>query len=148
MLVIALILPLVLLAYAVAFFASIHDLRLDSRAYPQGLIAVLVVLLLWQISADLRAWLRGEEGERTLGELWARWHRTVYVIALTSGLAFAIGWIGFYEAMIPYVAILLPLIGVRNPRRVAIFTAGCAVVLYVLFTLVLGVRLPRGLLAP
>jgi hypothetical protein len=146
MLVVALILPVVLLAYAVAFFASIDDLRLDSRAYPQGLIVVLVLLLLWQIVADVRAWLRGEEGERVLGELWARWHRTAYVVGLTSTFAFAIGRIGFYEAMIPYVAILLPLIGVRNPLLVAVFTAGCALVVYALFTLVLGVRLPQGLL--
>jgi len=146
MLAVALVLPVCLLVYALAFFASIHDLRLDSRAYPQGLIAVLVVLLVSQIASDARAWWRGEEGGRTARELWARWHRTAYTFALTGALAFAIERVGFYEAMVPYLVVLLPAIGVRRPLFVALFTVGSVLVVYGLFTVVLGVRLPRGLL--
>jgi hypothetical protein len=141
---VALVLPVGLLVYAVAFFASIHGLRLDSRAYPQTLIVVLTLLLLSQIAGDARAWWRGEEGERGPRELWARWHRTAYTVGLTGAFAFAIERVGFYEAMIPYVVVLLPAIGVRRPLYVALFTAGSVVVVYGLFTVLLGVRLPKG----
>ena len=56
---VALVLPVGLLVYALAFFASIHELRLDSRAYPQGLIVALVGLLV----VNLR---RGAIGRRFL----------------------------------------------------------------------------------
>lgn len=146
MLAVALVLPVALLVYGVTFFLSIYDLRLDSRGYPQVLIVVLTVLLLSQVAADVRAWWRGAEGERGPRELWARWHRTAYTVGLTGAFTFAIERVGFYEAMVPYVLVLLPVIGVRRPLHVVLFTAGSVVVVYGLFTVLLGVRLPKGVL--
>ena len=146
MLAVALVLPVGLLVYAVAFFAGIHGLRLDSRAYPQALIVVLAPLLLSQIASDARAWWRGAEGDRGPRELWTRWRRTAYTVGLTGAFTLATERVGFYEAMIPYVAVLLPVIGVRRPLYVALFTAGSVVVVYGLFTVLLGVHLPKGAL--
>lgn len=146
MLAVALVLPVTLLVYAVAFFASVYGLRLDSRAYPQALIAVLVLLLVSQVAGDVRGWWRGAEGERGPRDLWARWRRTACTMGLTGAFTFAVERVGFYEAMIPYVIVLLPAIGVRRPLHVALFTAGSVLVVYGLFTELLGVRLPTGLL--
>lgn len=144
MLAVALVLPVVLLVYAVAFFVSVHGLRLNSRAYPQALIGVLVLLLVSQIASDVRGWWRGAQGGRGPRALWARWHRTAYTLGLTGAFTFAIERVGFYEAMIPYVVVLLSAIGVRRPLHIALFTAGSVLVVYGLFTALLGVRLPKG----
>jgi hypothetical protein len=146
MLAVALVLPVGLLVYATAFFTSIHDLRLDSRAYPQGLIVALVVLLVLQIASDALGWWRGALGERGSSDLWARWRPSAYTVGLTCVFAFSIERVGFYESMIPYLAVLLPAVGVRRPLYVAVFAVGSALVVYGLFTVLLDVRLPRGLL--
>lgn len=146
MLAVAMVLPVGLLIYAIAFFASIQDLRLNSRAYPQGLIAVLVVLLVLQIASDARDWWRGAQGERGSRELWTRWRASAYTVGLTGAFAFLIERVGFYESMIPYVAVLLLAVGVRRPLFVALFTVGSVLVVYGLFAVMLDVRLPTGLL--
>jgi hypothetical protein len=140
-----LLLPIALLVYAVAFFNSISDLRPDSRYYPQFMIVLLVPLLLWEVGAEVAAWLREKRPVRA-GAVVSSWWPSVYVTACTMGFILLIGRIGFYEAIVPYVLLLLPGVGVRRPLVIVAFTVGAVVGMYLLFGVVLGVRVPRGVL--
>ncbi|MQA92780.1 MAG: hypothetical protein GEU90_21585 [Gemmatimonas sp.] len=144
-LLITLILPVALLIYSVFFFRAIYDLDLNSRAYPQFLIGILALLLFIQVGSDVREWLHSET-HRSLLESWQRWRRTALAAAWTLIFIASIDTIGFYEALVPYVALLLPMIGARRPWTVALYTAGTALGIYLLFDLALRVRLPSGFL--
>lgn len=138
-------LPVVLLIYSVAFFRSISVLRPDSRYYPQIMIALLVPLLLLQVVADVREWAAEARPHGAMSVIGA-WWPTAFVASWTVAFILGINWIGFYEAIIPYVAGLLPGLGVRRPALILAFTAGAFVGMYLLFGVVLGVRVPTGLL--
>lgn len=144
-LLITLALPVALIVYSVAFFRSIADLGLNSRAYPQAIMAVLAVLLVGQIWTDVRQWLRSGP-DQGLHVTWQRWRQTAYVVGWTMVFVWAMSRVGFYEALTVYVALLLPMIGVRRLRTVLLFTAGTLGGIYLLFDVLLAVRLPPGLL--
>lgn len=144
-LVITLALPVSLIVYSVAFYDSIADLGLDSRAYPQAAMALLGVLLAGQIWHDIRQWW-GQPSEEGFRETWQRWRGTAYAAGWTLVFVWAMGWVGFYTSLVVYVALLLPMIGVRRVRTIVLFTVGTVAGIYLLFDLVLAVRLPSGLL--
>lgn len=142
-LLITLVLPVALLVYAVFFFRAIHDLDLNSRAYPEFLIGILALLLVVQVGVDIRQWL-GSEDRGGLLDSWQRWKRTALTAALTLVFIASIDSIGFYEALVPYVTLLVIVIGARRPRTVVLYTAGAVLGVYLLFDLALNVRLPSG----
>lgn len=144
-LLITLVLPVALLVYSVFFFRAIHDLDLNSRAYPEFLIGIVTLLLVVQIGFDIREWL-GSEDRRGLLDSWQRWRRTALTAALTLIFIASIDSIGFYEALLPYVPLLLVAVGARRPRTVVLYTAGTVLGVYLLFDLALNVRLPSGFL--
>lgn len=142
-LLITLVLPVALLVYSVFFFRAIHDLDLNSRAYPEFLIGILVLLLVVQVGVDIRQWL-GSEDQGGLLDSWQRWKRTALTAALTLIFIASIDSIGFYEALVPYVTLLVIVIGAHRPRTVVLYTAGTVLGVYLLFDLALNVRLPSG----
>jgi hypothetical protein len=143
MLAVVLVLPVVFATYAVAFYVNIEGLRADSRMYPQAMILILLVLLVGEVVGSVREWM--VEGDtRGPRDLWWSWRRSAYTFLLTIAFVAAIARLGFYEAMTLYVLFLLPVIGVRRPAHVAIFTIAALAVMYGLFSMLLGVRLPSG----
>ncbi|WP_084709961.1 tripartite tricarboxylate transporter TctB family protein [Nesterenkonia alba] len=130
--------------YAVAFHFSVADLGLDSRAYPQGIIAVLLVLLLSQAITEMVRWWKTPD-TTTFSTLWRPWHRTALAALCTAVFLWGIGTIGFYESLALYGLVLLPVLGVRRPLTVIAFNVGLIAGVYLLFDLVLNVRLPGGL---
>lgn len=144
-LVILLSVPTAVVVYAVAFQLSIADLGLDSRAYPQAIIAVLLVLVLSQVFSEVLNWWRSRDATR-FSQIWRPWKRTALSALWTMAFAWGIGVVGFYESLALYGLVLLPLLGVRRPVTVIGFNAGVIVGVYLLFDAVLNVRLPGGLL--
>lgn len=137
--------PAAALVYAVAFHLSIAELGLDSRAYPQGIILLLVLLVLSQVYSEIRTWWRSQDATR-ISHLWQPWRRTVLAAVSTAAFVWGIGIVGFYESLALYGLVLLPLLGVRRPVTVIAFNAGMVAGVFLLFDAVLNVRLPGGLL--
>lgn len=142
---IVLSLPVALTIYAIAFYTSVNDLDLASKAYPQTLIIGLLLLLASLVWTEIRTWHRASDHARW-GDTWRRWHRTAMTAAWTAAFIWAIELIGFYEALVLYMVVQMPLLGVRRPIVIAAYTAGTALGLYLLFDLTLRVRMPPGLL--
>ncbi len=142
---VTLLFPVALVVYSVAFHQSIQDLRTQSRAYPQVVMMVLAVLILSQVATDVVDWLRRSSTDGLI-DIWRRWGRSAYTALWTFVFVIAMGRVGFYEALIVYVALLLPMIGVRRVSTVVMFTIGMVAAMYLLFDLTLSVRLPTGLL--
>lgn len=141
LLLIALTIPIAFLTYAIAFFVSVKDLSLNSRLYPQILIAMVVVLLAFQIVVDVRHWAHAGD-HRPLMLIWRKWRNTASVAAYTAVFTWAITRFGFYESLIPYVTATLVTLGVRRPKAIVLYVAGILLCMFVLFTITLGVRLP------
>jgi hypothetical protein len=138
-------LPVALLIYSVAFFNSISGLRPDSRYYPQFMILLLVPLLLWEATTDVIAWLKEKRPADPVSVVRA-WWPSLYVTAVTVIFILSISRIGFYEAIIPFLLLLLPGVGVRRPLLIVVFTVGTVIGMYLLFGVVLGARVPSGFL--
>lgn len=142
---IVLSLPAALAVYAVAFHLNIAGLDATSRAYPQAIVAFMLLLLASQAVTEFRAWLQAGDSSG-FADAWYRWRRTVLTAVWTAVFVWAIGVVGFYEALVVYVAVQLLILGVLRPVKLALFTAGTVAGMYLLFDLALQVRLPPGLL--
>lgn len=142
---IVLILPVALTVYATTFYATVDDLGLASKLYPQALIFVLVPAMASLAWSDVREWIQADAHPK-MRETWNRWKRSAMTAAWTAVFIWAIEQVGFYEAVVLYLIVLMPLLGVRRTPVIAAYTAGTVLGLYLLFDLTLRVRLPEGLL--
>lgn len=142
---IVLLVPALLTAYGLGFWNSVDGLSSTSRVYPQALTAVLLISLAVVILGEVRDWAKTGD-TRGLADLWRRWKMAVITAVLTGVFVWGISVVGFYEALIPYTAVLTWVLGVRRLRTLAAFTVGTCVAIYLLFDVALGVRLPAGLI--
>lgn len=144
-----LLVPTAIAAFAISFYISIVDLGAEASTYPRLTIAFLIIVVFIEGIIQLVRWIRSEvpntgEGQ-LIAQVWHRWRRSVYTIALLGLFIYAIRVLGFYAAVVPFLVILLVVLGVRRPVVITIFTVAMLGASYGLFELVLRVPLPEGL---
>lgn len=144
-----LLVPTVIAAFAVSFYLSIADLDAEASTYPRLTIAFLMIVVLIEGILQLARWFRAEAPDTSEGQLmaqvWDKWRRSIYTIALVGLFIFAIRVLGFYAVVVPFLVILLVALGVRRPAVIGIFTVAMLGASYGLFELLLRVPLPQGL---
>lgn len=144
-----LLVPTAIAAFAISFYLSVADLSAEASTYPRLTIAFLVIVVLIEGILQLARWVRSDVPDTDEGQLmaqvWDRWRRSVYTIALLGLFIYAIRVLGFYAAVVPFLVILLVVLGVRRPIVIVIFTVAMLGTSYGLFELVLRVPLPEGL---
>lgn len=99
----------------------------------------LAVILLFQGLADKRAAIEATPwGARQIAALLTLASFVLYLLALPT--------VGFLLATAPFVAALMLLFGERRPTWLAAGSVGISVFLFVIFSQLFNVFLPRGLL--
>jgi hypothetical protein len=143
----------ILLLIAGAYFwatLQIPSSTLDDGVGPRGFPLVLTVALVAVAAAiALRALAAAAVGPRAhddAKEPEARWPRALGVLAF-GALYIPVATVVGYALALFLLLVAMPLYeGVRFSWRVPAVAAGGAVVFYLLFVVVLGVRQPEGLL--
>ena len=157
--------PVVMLVFVVGYWLSIRDLALFARGFPMLIIGLLGVTVVLVIIVELRDWKAARTapevseparsggagssavpGRRSAGGLlrWASegWGRTVTMLVLALLLARGIQTVGFYTSILAFLVVSLIILGVRSVVKLAAILVGSGVMIYVLFELLLQLRLP------
>lgn len=140
--------PIIVGAFAVAFYVSVADMGASSALYPKLAIAALLGLVLIEAGMSVSVWrtaARDAVEQITMFGVWRQWRRALYTIALTIAFLTLISILGFYVALVPFMAILLFGLGIRSPVIIGTFSVGILIVSYLLFEAALQVPLPEGI---
>lgn len=146
-----LVVPVLVLAYAVAFLVSISDLGPKAATYPRIVIVLMAPLTVWVSLAELWKWRRSEasSGETTRGrlvKLSRDWRRPVLAMVTLAALVLAVPRVGFFVSAGVYLLVTMLLLGVRNVLLLVALTAGGLLFSYLFFFKLLGLLLPSGIL--
>jgi putative tricarboxylic transport membrane protein len=109
-----------------------------------GLIALSILFILRTTvlpDNDLFEHVRAEEAA-------THWPTALLVIGLLLVYALALGPLGYIPATAAFLPVGARVMGSRRPVRDVVVGIGMAIVIYVAFTYLLGLRLPAGLLEP
>lgn len=146
-----LLVPVLVLAYAVAFLVSISDLGPKAATYPRIVIALMGPLTLWVLLAELWRWRRGGASSggavrSRLAALSREWRRPVAAMVTLAALVLAVPRVGFFVSAGVYLVVTMLLLGVRNVLLLVSLTAGGLLFSYLFFFRLLGLLLPTGFL--
>lgn len=151
--------PLAVALFMIGFQSNVHDMTLESRAYPQLvmilLAAVLAVVGVKEARSHYRAPTADEEASTetldsaatvtTIAE--GQLPRLFGTMALTATfLLWGITALGFYTAAFLFSGATSRLVGMRSWLTATFFAAVLTFACYAVFSLAFNVRLPRGLL--
>lgn len=129
---------------------STEALRFPGKPFDPGgaiLFPLLGGLSLLGLAVILFLQSRGAAG-RSLRELFARGEapRVIFALGAFFVAAMVMEAVGYVLSMLAFVAVLLRVIGRKGVGESVLYGAGMAVATYLLFSQLLGVRLPRGVL--
>lgn len=137
------IVPLLALAFVLAFQISINHLSLESRALPQVAIVLLGLVCIYSIVRDLLLWRAGRATEALPdAPLLDRSRiRTGLVALATIIYILSLNPIGFFPATAVFLAVCFMIIGGFS-LMVVPYTAAALIVIYLFFDRGLTVLLP------
>ncbi|ANI37503.1 tripartite tricarboxylate transporter TctB family protein [Mycolicibacterium vaccae] len=110
------------------------------KGYPRALAALLVIVGLWSMIADIRERAAHDEPDPEYGRLVA-W-RVAGFTALIALVVWLVEPIGFYPAAGLLILGGLWIMGVRKPLVLILFPLTLIALGYVLFSILIGVPLP------
>lgn len=133
------ILAIILMLFGASVFLYCKDWQMEAGLYPQG-ISLLIVAL----SAVLL--IRPQDGRRrTIAMMWEEvkqnWQLPA-VAGLTLALILSIEPLGFFVALPVYLVLVMLVMGVRSVKSIAIPTVLTTAFIYVVFVLLLQIRIP------
>lgn len=142
------ILPAVIMGVCTWVFFTADGYRKEARMFPQvvaGITAILCLMLIIKSSISLirakRSASEKQEGKST--EAIVRfWHAIVGVLLYPAFIIL----LGFIPATLIYLPTSMWLFGYRNKKVILLVTILLTAFMYVLFGVILSVKLPVGLL--
>jgi hypothetical protein len=141
-----LLIPALALGFAIYFFISIADLTWEAKA--NGILIGVILVTLIAIQAA-RVFLQVARREAVLGFdrlLLPRdaLPRRIGMVVLTAVFIATMPWLGLTLGLLIAMAVGQWLLGVRNPRSLALVSFGVAAFAYVMFIVVLDTAFPHG----
>ena len=133
------ILATVLMVFAAVVFLYARDWQMEAGLYPRA-IAVLIFVL----SAFLFIRPQDEKKKTLKSMLREAWdNRTIlYVLALTVAFVASVEVIGFFVGLPVYLVAVQLLTGSRNVRRITLSTVVITAIIYLIFVVMLKIRIP------
>ena len=140
------VIPLLALAFAAYFFASIHDLAWEAKANGVIIGSVLVLLAVAQL---IRIALRIGRGQASFGlapllEPRDALPKRLGMVAVTIVFIATIKWLGLTLGLFLGMAAGLWVMGVRRPRVLMAISLVTAASAYALFIAALNSNFPHG----
>jgi hypothetical protein len=135
------------LIFTITYWISAADLPKRATDFPRALLIILIPLFIWNVFDSIKGFKKsladaGETWECSLNITTAK----VMVVIFTAIYIAAMPVIGFVVSTVCYLGGMAFYLGLRKLVPLATFTVVYIAVLYGIFVLWLGVRLPNGLL--
>ena len=141
-----LVIPLLALAFAIYFLASIHDLAWEAKANGLMIATLLLVLLAIQVTRLALKLMRGDATfsfEPLLAPREALGKRVALLVVTLLFIA-TLRWLGLTLGLFLGMLAALWLMGVRRPRQLVGISAVVAAAAYGLFIAALDSNFPHG----
>jgi hypothetical protein len=134
----------IMVLLSAAFLAQSFRYPADSSQFPRFLMGVQLLFSLIFLFQQFRLPLEAKTvpGRDVLASLWPAFK----VFLITSLYVLAIDYVGYFSATAGFLMGAMALFGNRRLVVMASVTACFLAVIYALFVLFMGVRLPQGLL--
>ncbi len=118
---------------------------MGSGVWP-GILAVVMILLSCVLAAETLLQKRREEGAEPIEFRSPRMKRIYILTGICLVFAVLLKLLGFFPSIIFLVPSSMVLLGERRPAVLAALTAGILIFVQVVFVMLLGLKLPAGLL--
>ena len=141
-----LVIPALALAFAAYFFFSIADLAWEAKANGVVIGAVLVVLILVQVSRIGSRIMRGDAGFGMHALLDPRdaLRKRIGMTLITIAFIATLQWLGVTLGILLALFASLWIMGVRSRAALAIVPLAVAAAIYLLFVALLQTDIPHG----
>lgn len=160
--------PGIVYVFSFFYYQSIADMPLFSRGFPQLVMYLLLVFATVSLIGDLRERAKERSAAASLpaqqpagpaaetetataviagpriGSLANPWTKTWIMLVLSAGLAWGFMNIGWYTSLTVFLALAFLILGVKVWPTLVLVVPGLVITMYVLFDVVLGLRLPEG----
>lgn len=149
-LVLRLVFPLLVVAYAIGFARSISGQSAVVAGYPRVILLALAVIVLVAVSVDVFESVRGRGTIVTSldprVQLTPQWWRGGVIGVLLILTLWSASHLGFFASSALFVLASMLIMGVRRLLPLAGMTVGFTVIAYYVFSVFFRLRLPEGLL--
>lgn len=156
--------PGIVYVFAFFYYQSIKEMPLFGRGFPQLVMFFLLVFATVSLISDLREWTRNRSkttlaptqsvtgtgpasavlADARMGSLDNPWVKTWIMLVLSAGLAWGFVNIGWYTSLAVFLTLAFVILGVKLWPIIALVVPGLIFAMYLLFDVVLGLRLPAG----
>ena len=139
------------LIFVCVYWSSAAKLPEKSIVFPRAITFILIPLFIWNIALSIKQF-RKLYADTTIPEE-KKWDcrlrvtpAKITLMVMTIVYAIAIPIVGYCVSTLLYIPAMTWYLGMRNPKKVLIFTVVLFASLYAIFGLWLHVRLPMGFL--
>ena len=141
-----LVIPALALAFAAYFFFSIADLAWEAKANGIVIGAVLVILIVVQVTRIGSTIVRGEAGFGMQSLLNPRdaLRKRIGMVLITIAFIATLQWLGVTLGILLALAASLWIMGVRSRMALVIVPFAVAAAIYLLFVALLQTDIPHG----
>lgn len=144
------VLPIFLLLFGIAYFLNTYGrIPWDSLRYPYLFLSILLLSAITITLEELYGLYKEKDkysGSTTkaLHQTFYRWKSSIYFVLFTIVFLVLIGLLGFVPAMAVYLIGGMRLAGLRDWKRVILYSGVIWVITYVLFIQLLDIYFPPG----
>ena len=135
------IVPLLMLAFTVAYYAQSYQLSKNSLAFPSVFLIILLITSVYSIIKSITI-VTPEVEEREDSALVTK--KVVLYFLMLALFVFALPYIGVYIAIPAFLVITMLLLNVRNIKTLIIIPVAVTVAIHLVFVVLLSTRLPTG----
>ncbi|RFU71208.1 hypothetical protein D0469_02490 [Peribacillus saganii] len=147
-----LLFPVIGIVFTSAFFVNIRNMDSGASSYPKGIIAVLSLLFIWTLSAEIKNLLasKKESGSETnslvsIKQLIIEWKKPLLTLLILFIYAKLISIIGFYVSTIFFLLAIFSTLGIKDLKTLLFNLLLLIALSYTLFDYILQIQLPKGI---
>ena len=125
--------------FALIVFLYAKDWQMEAGLYPRAIAVLIFILsgiLLIRPQNETKKTLKS-----MLKEAWSN-RRILYILLLTVAFVASVELIGFFVGLPIYLVLVQLISGSRNVKRIAISTVVITVLIYLIFVVMLSIRIP------
>ena len=129
----------VLMLFALAVYLYARNWQMEAGLYPRA-----VAVLIFALSAVLFIRPQNTTKKTVRGMLTEAWNNRdiLYVLLLTVAFVASVETIGFFIGLPIYLVAVQLLMGSRNAKRIILATSLITAIIYLIFVVMLSIRIP------
>jgi len=136
--------PVLCLAFVIFYYIKTLNLHYLSVIYPRIIMIGLLGVIIWDIIEGVKKWKQEIDKSEKIAEKDNL--KAIIIYLVTTFYIFMISRLGFAVCTFLYLVFMLYYLGVRKIITLILFPTITAAAIYIIFTELLSIPFPRGIL--